>query len=222
MSGNVLPLDRSNLSEPIIQRLREMIVQGRLGAGARINEVHMAASLGVSRTPLREALAKLEVEGAVRCIPRIGYSVMPLSIEEFRRIYPIRALLDPEALRLAGIPSAARLDKLEAMNRKIVSALTPEQILRRDDEWHLELLAECPNSTLIALIEQFIRCTRRYELALMREQSAVDRAVHDHDQITTALRNHNLRRACKALRLNMQSGEASIIAWLIKRQSRSD
>jgi DNA-binding GntR family transcriptional regulator len=56
----------------------------------------------------------------------------------------------------------------------------------------------------------------------MREQSAVDRAVHDHDQITTALRSHKLRRACKALRLNMQSGEAPVVAWLIERQSRSD
>ena len=85
-----------------------MILDGRLPAGERINEVRLAAQLGVSRTPLREALARLANEGALRDEPRRGYFVKPLTGEEVRAIYPIRAILDPAALRLAGIPAPAR------------------------------------------------------------------------------------------------------------------
>src|SRR5256885_11811966 len=98
---------RDNISHTVAIELRNMIVDGRLPAGERINEVHLSKQLGVSRTPLREALARLNQEGALRHVPRIGYFVRPLTLEEFEQIYPIRQLLDPEALRLAGLPSPA-------------------------------------------------------------------------------------------------------------------
>src|SRR5438552_13883463 len=103
MQGLAAALDRPNLGEALVVTLRERIVDGRLPAGERLNEVHLAASLGVSRTPLREALGRLTAEGALTSSPRLGFFVRPLTAEEFRQIYPIRAILDPEALRLAGI-----------------------------------------------------------------------------------------------------------------------
>jgi hypothetical protein len=107
-----LALVRPNLSGPVADRLREMIVDNRLQAGERINEVHLSARLGVSRTPLREALIRLEAEGALASFPRSGFFVRPLTLAEFEQIYPMRALLDPEALRLAGLPSPKRLERL--------------------------------------------------------------------------------------------------------------
>src|SRR5262249_20391625 len=109
-----LVIDRANLSDSVAANVREWIVDGRLQAGGRINEVHLAAQLGVSRTPLREALARLAAEGALTLRPRCGYYVCPLSRAEFEQIYPIRALLDPEALRLAGVPSPKRIARLES------------------------------------------------------------------------------------------------------------
>src|SRR5690349_21308913 len=105
-------LSRDNLSDQAAGLVRTMIVNGELPAGHRINEVHLALRLGVSRTPLREALAGLEREGALTSVPRIGWFVRPLTLDEFRQIYPIRGLLDPEALRLAGLPSPDLLKRL--------------------------------------------------------------------------------------------------------------
>src|SRR2546421_11300111 len=102
-----LPL-RDNISDSVAAELRRRIVDCRLPAGERINEVHLSQQLGVSRTPLREALARLAHEGALETIPRIGYFVRPLTREEFEQIYSIRPILDPEALRLAGLPSPDR------------------------------------------------------------------------------------------------------------------
>ncbi len=216
-----LVADRPNLSEEIAATLREMIVDGRLAPGGRLNEVHLAAGLGVSRTPLREALGRLTVEGALTSSPRIGFFVRQLTALEFQQIYPIRAILDPEALRLAGIPSAKRIARLDAMNRKLSERDDPESVIARDDAWHFELLSECPNQVLIDLIEQFMRRTRRYEIAYMRERRNVSAATGHHRKILTALRAGNLARACDELRRNMLSGIPPVLEWLEKRDNTS-
>jgi len=211
--------ERQNISGEVAAALRERIVNGDLAPNTRINEVHLARDLGVSRTPLREALARLAQEGALRNAPRIGYFVRPLTIEEFEQIYDIRPILDPEALRLAGIPSKKRIDELEALNRKLAAARDPETAITLDDEWHFSLLADCPNRVLIEMIESIILRTRRYELALMKESENVATASNDHARILAALRKGDLPAACAALKRNMQSGRAPIVAWLKQRDS---
>jgi DNA-binding GntR family transcriptional regulator len=215
-----LIINRPNLNDAVAATLREMIVDGRLHAGERINEVHLADKLGVSRTPLREALIRLVAEGALNNLPRSGFYVRPLSLEEFEQIYPIRAILDPEALRLAGLPDPKRLARLESLNQKVGEAHDPDKVISLDDAWHRELLAGCPNPVLIGLIEQFMQRTRRYELALMRERRNVLRTIHDHEDIFAALRAGDLESACVALRRNMESGRAPIVAWLSERHTK--
>src|SRR5687768_6083729 len=148
----ILSLARDNLSDTVATRLRHLIVDGQLAAGQRINEVHLSQQLGVSRTPLREALARLAQEGALKSVARIGYFVRPLTLEEFEEIYAIRPLLDPEALRLAGLPSTERLARLRAINARLEKAKTADSAISLDDEWHLEPIAACPNSVLLDLI----------------------------------------------------------------------
>src|SRR4051812_50184921 len=98
---SVEPLHRANVSESVAAAVRAMIVDGRLAEGERINEVRLSEALGVSRTPLREALTRLAAEGALTSSPGLGYRVRPLTVEEFEQLYDIRPILDPEALRMA-------------------------------------------------------------------------------------------------------------------------
>ena len=213
-TGAATLLFRDNMSESVAAELRYWIVDGRLPAGERINEVHLARQLGVSRTPLREALSRLAAEGALTTVPRFGFFVRPLTLEEFEQIYDIRPILDPEALRLAGLPDAKTLERLEKLNRRLAGASDPEAAIALDDEWHLLLVDRCSNRVLIALIQNIILRTRRYELALMRETSHVRRATEDHERILAALRRRDLPAACAALKRNMQWGRAPIVAWL--------
>lgn len=213
-------VSRDNLSDALATELRNRIMDGRLPAGERINEVHLSAALGVSRTPLREALNRLAQEGALINRPRIGYAVRPLTLEEFDQIYDIRPLLDPEALRLAGLPSPALLKRLRALNCKIERERDPDTIIALDDEWHLELIATCPNKVLIELIELMIHRTRRYEIALMRERRNGLRAGLDHRAVMAALEGRDLPRACAALKKNLQTGKAPIAAWLKERAAK--
>jgi DNA-binding GntR family transcriptional regulator len=211
-------LRRVNISEDVANAIRQMAVDGKLEAGARVNEVHLARELGVSRTPLREAIAALVREGTLVAVPRIGAFVKPLTIDEFEQIYPIRALLDPEALRLAGIPPKQRIDQLERLNKRLADAIDADQIIALDDEWHLLLVRDCPNQVLLALIQEFMRRTHRYELALMREQENVAAATDEHEAIIQALRASDLHQAVKALRRNLQGGLEPILEWLRARE----
>ncbi|MEO7501054.1 MAG: GntR family transcriptional regulator [Gemmatimonadaceae bacterium] len=210
---------RGNISHDAADAVRNMIVDGRLPAGERVNEVHLSQQLGVSRTPLREALARLAHEGALESFPRIGYFVRPLTIEEFEQIYSIRPILDPEALRLAGLPSHGQMQRLAEINRRIERARGADEIIALDDEWHLELVAACPNKVLIDLIKQFARRTRRYEIALMREQRNVLASITNHKAVMAALRKRDLKEACAALRKNCEIGFAPILDWLTTRDA---
>lgn len=205
---------RPNLANDLADTIRDLIVDGDLKPASRLNEVHLAAELGVSRTPLREALSRLAAEGAVYSAPRLGFFVSPLSADEFEQIYPIRALLDPEALRLSGIPTPDRLARLAGINARMAAASTPGVVIALDDEWHLELVASCPNRVLLQLIEQFMLLTRRYEMALMRERQHVARSTASHEEIQHLLAAGRLDEACTVLRDNLQTGFEPILEWL--------
>jgi len=208
------------MSEELANTIRKMIVDGLIPAGARINEVHLARDLGVSRTPLREAVARLVREETLVSVPRIGSFVKPLSIEEFDQIYSIRSLLDPEALRLAGLPPRPKLARLERLNDRICAATNADIIIDLDDEWHRELIELCPNKVLLELIGDFMRRTRRYELALMRERRQADIAAETHGEIIAALRRGDLGAACTILKRNMQTGREPIRRWLLEREAK--
>jgi len=213
---------RPNISEDVANAIRNMIVDGELEAGKRINEVHLSRALGVSRTPLREALAQLVSEQTVISVPRIGVFVKSLSVEEFEQVYSIRNVLDPEALRLAGIPPGPQIDRLERLNHRIAAARTADEIIALDDEWHLLLVQNCPNEVLLDLIRDFMRRTRRYELGLMREQKRAAAATGEHEAIIDALRDGDLGDAMLALRRNLASGVEPILDWLKKREGAEE
>jgi DNA-binding GntR family transcriptional regulator len=208
---------RANLSDDLARSVRAMILDGALAPGERINEVHLAARLGVSRTPLREALTRLAAEGAVTSVPRLGFYVVPLSADEVLQLYPIRGILDPAALRLGGLPPPERLARLRDLNRRFVAARDPEEAVRIDDEWHLELIAGCDNPILLGFIEQMMWRTRRYELGLMRERDNLEHSGEDHEHILAALEAGDLDAACAALEANMRSGLEPILEWLAER-----
>ncbi|MCP4902486.1 MAG: GntR family transcriptional regulator [bacterium] len=209
---------RLNISDEVASVLREMIFDGRLVAGERINEVHLAAILNVSRTPLREALTGLVGEGALYQVPRRGYFVYELSADEVENIYPIRAYLDPEALRLAGLPSSSRLQRLESINRDIAASTGAKEAIQLDDFWHITLWEKCRNPVLTGLIEQFMRRTRRYELALMSERANIEATIGSKEGIIELLCDGDLEAACALLRQRLMNAKEPIIEWLGKRQ----
>lgn len=211
---------RPNISQEVATAVRDMIFDGALAGGERINEVHLARRLGVSRTPVREALRMLVAEEALISIPRRGCFVKELTREEFEDIYPMRQILDPEALRLSGIPSAAGFERLEQLNEEMLAAPDMKTRVSADDAWHLELVSGCDNRVLIGLIRHFMGRFRRYGLAFARERRVLETANREHIEIMQALRDGDVDRACKWLQQNLTSDKAPILEWLDERNAR--
>ena len=200
-----------------VERVREWVLDGTLTDGSRINEGAIAKALAISRTPLREALFDLSADGYIESIERRGFFVRPLSLVEFEGLYDIRPILDPQALRLGGIPDPRTIDKLVDLDERLAKATTPTEIVDADDAFHLTLISGCPNSVLIDLIEQMMRRTRRFEMALFREVEQLPRAKREHERLIDHLRARDLNGALAALVDNLSSGKAPIRHWLIQR-----
>ncbi len=205
-------MQRPSLSHDLEDEVRELVIRGELAG--RVNEVHLAEQLTVSRTPLREALTRLAGEHFLEARPRLGFFVPPLTIDEVHQLYPIRARLDPWALELAGIPDKPQIAELELINERMRDAKEPEQVIALDDEWHLKLLAPCPNRVLIDLIEQMIWRTRRYERGYFRATKNISNAYGEHAKLLAALKKRDLALACTRLAANMTSAIPELVAWL--------
>lgn len=215
-------MNRENLSSDVRKTLCDRIVVGELKPGARLNEVHLARELEVSRTPLREALYGLVSAGLVDEVPRRGFFVSGFSVREIEQLYAVRQILDPAALKMAGIPDAATIEELKRLNKKIASAKKPLRIIDLDDQWHLLLIKGCENEILRQLIQQHMLRTRRYEYAYFSQVANVTVATDEHDKIIEALENNKLSMACKFLLQNMTSAESPLLDWVREQETKQD
>lgn len=196
--------------------LRAMIGRGEIAPGARVNEVRLAQTLGVSRTPLREALNRLHAEGSLEAKPRRGFFVPGYSEHELREAYELRPILDCAALQRAGLPDKARLDRLKALNARFIEARSIEQRITIDDSFHLALVNRCGNTMLLALIEQMMAKTRRYEFAYLAANETLMQSGAEHQRIIDALEAGDIEGAVAALRDNLSAGLEPMLRWLKK------
>lgn len=181
-------VDRRSITEQLETLVLQRILDGSLPAGERINESHLAEELGASRTPLREALSRLHREGLVVSRPHHGFFVADLSAGEARELYECLALLESSALQLAGVPDRAQLGELEEINHRLEAVSDGAEGIRVNTEWHEALLAGCPNSHLLELVESVRTKVHRYEFAFF---------APGPERIATSLRLH--RRILDAL-----------------------
>lgn len=208
-------IQRSRLRDQLGDELRERIVDGRLGAGQTIREPPLAAELGVSRTPLREALLELEREGLLTSDVGRGFSVAPLTATDVLQMYPILAELHGLALHLGGAPDKRALRELREINRSIEASVgKPRRLFDLDRRFHDRLLAACDNAELLALIDTYNTRSRRYDMAYWREYGDATVSVAEHDSILDALGERSPARARKRLVSHWMSCIPRLEAWL--------
>lgn len=192
---------RTPLRSDLIEEITARVLDGRLAADARVNEVHLARELGVSRTPLREALIGLADRGLLVSAPGRGFLVPPFDLGEARRLYPLVAELEALALRwtspleLAGLP-----DALDAVADEMAAALEHGgDVSEVDGRWHALLLSRCPNPHLLRLIGQTKPLLKRYESSYFGEAARAGESIGEHRRIAAALREGDLPAASAVL-----------------------
>ena len=164
-----MAIERKNLRSQVREELLARMRAGEVRPGESINEVALAAELGVSRTPLREALIALESEGQIESENGKGFRFVPLSAREFEELCPIIVTLEGLALDLSPADELAELGKRLSELAAAFSDDVAQHALvnRKDDEWHNLMLSACPNQKLLEQIAQVRSAIHRYESLLV-------------------------------------------------------
>jgi DNA-binding GntR family transcriptional regulator len=155
--------ERKPLRDDVQDEILTRLISGRLPPGERINESRLSAELGISRTPLREAMIGLQQRGFLAGVMGRGFVAPPLSRRGIREILAVLTLIEPEALRLSGRPAPALQVELgNVLSRARLQQPEPVLVAQRFFEFHRFLLRPCPNVQLRILGDHLNQHTVRY------------------------------------------------------------
>lgn len=216
---NYLPL-----RDIVFRNIRTAILKGDFQPGERLMENQLAERLGVSRTPVREAIRKLELEGLVVMVPRKGAEVASITEKDIRDVLEVRATLEGLAAKLA-CESMTKEDikKLEFANRQFVKAVQDqdmEEVVKRDIAFHDVIFEAAGNEKLAQLINQLREQIYRYRMEYIYHIADHNQLVSEHIQIVEALKNKKSELATELAIAHVQTQKKSVIEYAKKNLKR--
>jgi len=212
------PILRRPLHEEAADRLRELIEQGKLAPGARLNERVLTAQLGVSRTPLREAFKVLATEGLVELLPNRGAAVTQLDPARLSEALVVMGALEALAGELACANATdAQLNEIRALHYEMLAYHARGDLagyFKFNQAIHLKLVKYSGNATLYTLYRQLNGNVRRARYMANLSKERWDAAVREHDEILAALGRRDVKRIRALLSDHLAHKLASVLAAL--------
>jgi DNA-binding GntR family transcriptional regulator len=204
------PVQFATKAEAVYAELRRRILSGTLEPGASLNQDALAPELGVSVTPVREAVRRLEADGLLEFEAHKTVIVAPLSREELRQLYDVRLQLDPHAAALATTAATDEaLDEIERLARAPISGDAFEQ-LSFNRFFHRVIYAQCGNAILIDMLDRLWERTDRYRIVLLRRDLDAITAGREHIAIAEAMRMREPRRVARLIKAHIVTARAVI------------
>jgi DNA-binding GntR family transcriptional regulator len=198
---------RNPLGDQVYLQLLHRIERGDIPAATRLRDAAIAADLGVSRTPVREALVRLAREGVLASEPGRGFRLIPMSPSELRDIGSILAALEPLALDQSAEPSEDQLGRLHEIVRRLEQTRGDiAACVELDDQFHRVLLKRCSNARLLRLVESLRRSLRRYLHHYLQHGGPVSLSTLQHTRIADALRKGDRAGARQLLERKWRRG----------------
>jgi len=202
----------SALAERVFAQLRSDILHARLRPGEALSENGLAARLGVSRTPVREAVQRLVREGLVQVLPQRGSYVALLSIRRIRDALFVREAVETEIVRriLAAPENPTAIEALEASMERQTQALSAgdlEATMRADEDFHRTLLHSCALDGVWPIVAQARDMHQRTRAIAVPELQSGEQAVADHRAVVAGLRARDPAQALLAMSRHLQRNE---------------
>ncbi len=206
------------LRDVVFQTLRQAILRGKLQPGERLMEIHLAQQLGVSRTPVREAIRMLEQEGLVIMIPRKGAIVAEITKSDLEDVLEVRAALEELAVKKACRNiSQEQLQELKKAAGKFAASLQKEDLMacaQADVAFHEIISAATENRRLIQILNNIREQIYRYRLENLKDKSSHANLVEEHTAICRALEERSEEKASEAVRVHIEHQKISIMESL--------
>ena len=222
------PLERSAAADGVYEALREAIVAKRLLPGDRLAEEQIAKQFGVSRTPVREALLRLEAEQFAARVARRGLVVRPIPEREVLEVYAVRAALDGLAASLAAEqstpPDRARLRWISDQIREAAEQADYVKMAELNIELHEALCDAAHNGMLLLFMRQIHDWVRRFgeaDTTFSRPGRAAE-ATAEHDEIISAIEGGHAELAGQLARKHMNRAREARVAMLRERAQPED
>ncbi|WP_353475074.1 GntR family transcriptional regulator [Salipiger sp. H15] len=205
-------------TEGAYQRLLEEISTGRIEPGSRITETELAERLQMSRTPVREALRRLEAEGLVTHKPRVGVVVRQLSYPELMELYEMRWVIEGTAARLAArAASDVEIEELAAINDEMAAnAGDGAALYALNRQFHTTLIAAARNRYLVKSVRSIELTLQILGPSTLREMSRATEAIEEHARVVEALRARDGAGAEAAMRAHMEAAQRTRLRQLRK------
>ena len=202
------------LREVVFEALRDAIVHGEFEPGERLLEVALAKRLGVSRTPVREAIRMLELEGLVVMVPRKGAEVARITEKDLRDALEIRLSLEELAVELAckRIDEEGRLRLREACEnfREAVRSGRVSDIVDTDVAFHETICELSNNPRLVSLTKNFGEQVYRYRVEYIKDPMNYPVLIREHEAILLALKERNVKKAESAMHEHVANQAAAV------------
>jgi DNA-binding GntR family transcriptional regulator len=208
------------LSEIVYDKLRTAIIEGTLNPGERLMEVQLAEEMGISRTPVREAIRKLELDGFVVMVPRKGTYVSTLPLKDISDVFEIRASLEALAAGLAAeriTPEEEKeLKKIILDEVKFSKNEDVENSIKFDTDFHEVLYKASRNKKLVNIINNLREQIQRYRTASLTYPGRLKIAHEEHKKIAEAICDNDVERAKELAKKHIEISENNLLEMLRK------
>jgi DNA-binding GntR family transcriptional regulator len=204
-----------------IEGVRDMIVRRQLYPGQQIRQEEVAAVLGMSKSPVREALRALEMDGLVYHQPNQGYFTARFSVADLRQIYTMRKALETLIFRALPEFPADEIEQLRAINKEIDSAnananANVHEVIQLNREFHFKIFVPSNLNLIVREVERLWQISDSYRSLYLYDSfgSRQGEIVAEHEAMIDALADHDLKRLIKVADSQRSIGEERILAML--------
>jgi DNA-binding GntR family transcriptional regulator len=217
-TGTSGPITVKTVAEQAYEILRERILVGELAEGTALRQAALAAELGVSRIPIREALRQLEAEGLVTFRPHVGASVSSLSLPEIKELFSLRALIETDVLgRAVGHLATEDLERAEDVLEVFEEAFARGDVAAWGTlnwEFHSALYSVALQPVTMNVMEILHRQAERYTRALLALTHWGSSSMAEHRQLLELVREEDGRGAQDLLRRHILVAGESLVSFL--------
>ena len=208
------------LRDVVFNTLRKAILRGELKPGERLMEIQLANKLGVSRTPIREAIRKLELEGLVLMIPRKGAGVAQITEKNMQDVLEVRKALEELSVQLACeriTPEQVEEMKMAAEDfRKVLKSGDVTKIAEADVKFHDIIFAATNNQRLITLLNNLREQMYRFRVEYLKQKECYPQLLEEHDKLIALISGGEVEEACELMGRHIDN-QASTVSDVIRR-----
>jgi DNA-binding GntR family transcriptional regulator len=207
--------ERKSLGEHVFENLKHSIVRGKIASGEWLVESHIAKTLGISRTPVREAIHKLEREGLIERQPRGGFTVLGLKRNDIEETFGIRSVLEGYAARLAAVKHKTQeLEELENKIEEFQNALDRNKmnlLTAINTDFHDLLYSLSKSPKLINMINGLRDQIYRYRQMILKEKQFASTSNQDHKKMLKYIRKRDAEGAEHVVREHILRGQEMVL-----------